>query len=181
MSAVAVIIAAVFWVLLWGPVGILLSTPLTVWLVVIGRYVPRFKILSTLLGEEVELKTFMRFYQRMLATDEHRAWEILREHFDGSDINTTGDQVIVVLPKGGFAQARFLCRSIRGEGFTGPIVIACLGNFTYYDQLFVKFRKAGASSVTTSFSQTHAKIESILKRRENVTDIARQQLNPVVV
>ena len=52
ISAVAVIVAAVFWGWLWGPVGLLLSTPLTVCLVVLGRYVPRFKVISTMLGEQ---------------------------------------------------------------------------------------------------------------------------------
>ena len=72
--------------------------------------------------------------------------------------------VIAVLPKGGFVQARFLCKSIRRQGYTGQIVISCLGKFKNFDKLFVKFRKAGATSVTTSYSQTQAKIDSILKR-----------------
>lgn len=282
ISAVAVIVAAVFWGWLWGPVGLLLSTPLTVCLVVLGRYVPRFKILATLLGEDVEIKTSMRFYQRMLASDEHRSWEILHQHFHESDIATTGDEVIIpalkrirndhdaehlsdadanrlfamsggllaklrehvgvevepndqrnvptivgcashhfsetlvlnllrtaghdrfdlhtideeslpddtarrivetspavvvitVLPKGGFAQARYLCKTIRGAGYAGPVVIACFGKFKNFDKLFVKFRKAGATSMTTSFSQTHSKIESILNRQDAIANIPHQQ------
>ncbi|QDS95757.1 AI-2 transport protein TqsA [Roseimaritima multifibrata] len=288
ISAVAVIIAAVFWGWLWGPVGLLLSTPLTVCLVVLGRYVPRFKILSTLFGEEVEIKASMRFYQRMLAGDEHRAAELLQHQVNHSDFNSACDDVIVptlkrirmdhdsehlsgtdasrlfamaggliarldkptdapatdpdvpdanitdanvpatdvaaelpvvigctshhfseslilnllrisgagehalisiddetlpqevvrrivdsepavvvivVLPQGGFAQARYLCKSIRSGKYNGPIVISCLGKFKNFDRLFVRFRKAGATSMTTSYSQTHAKVQSIVKRR----------------
>ncbi len=280
ISAVAVIVAAVFWGWLWGPVGLLLSTPLTVCLVVLGRYVPRFKILSTLLGEDVEIKASMRFYQRLLAGDEHRAGQMLREqveqssfekacdkviipalkrirsdhdaeHLDDSDasrlfalvggliaecsgnrqnsetaneahsntvdsgfvlpriisctshhyisetlvlnllriggegvyeVDTIEDDtlpleiarqvardnppvvVIVVLPKGGFAQARYLCKSIRSEGYSGSVVVACLGKFKSFDKLFVMFRNAGATNMTTSYSQTVTKISSILKR-----------------
>ncbi|TWU23850.1 AI-2E family transporter [Novipirellula artificiosorum] len=96
ISAVAVIIAAVFWGWMWGPVGLLLSTPLTVCLVVLGRYVPRFKILATLLSEEVEIETSLRFYQRLLAADEHRSWEMLREAFDEEhNLVATGDEVLI--------------------------------------------------------------------------------------
>jgi len=284
ISAVAVIMAALFWGWLWGPVGLLLSTPLTVCLVVLGRYVPRFKMFSTLLGEDVEIKESMRFYQRLLASDERRAGQMLSEHIAQNDFDKTCDEVlipalkhirsdhdaehlsdsdanrlfaivggliaeikssqsrqtldedadsdpnsiesdceglvriigctshhlsetlvlnllrvsgegiyeidtfeddimpleiahqiasenppvvvIVVLPKGGFAQARYLCKSIRSEGYSGSVVIACLGKFKNYDNLFIKFRKNGATSMTTSYSQTRSKIESILKRSD---------------
>jgi predicted PurR-regulated permease PerM len=290
ISAVAVIIAAVFWGWLWGPVGLLLSTPLTVCLVVIGRYVPRFKILSTLLGEDVQIRPSMRLYQRMLAGDEQRAREMLRQHVNDINLDTTCDEVIipalkrirsdrdadhlsesdanrliamlgglianlsdhaeadepdeadeeeesavpaslpiivgcishhfsetlilnllriggdkhfhiesiaddslpedvgqrfvsqnpavvviVVLPKGGFVQARYQCRSIRSQGYAGSILVCCLGKFKSFDTLFVKFRKAGATSMTTSYSQTRSKIESILKRRDSLAAAANQQ------
>ncbi|TWU32226.1 hypothetical protein [Novipirellula artificiosorum] len=86
--------------------------------------------------------------------------------------------VIVLLPKGGFAQARHLCKAIRGEGYTGPILVSCLGKFKNFDKLFVKFRKAGATSMTTSHSQTRSKIESILKRRDPVTAAMEEHLIP---
>jgi predicted PurR-regulated permease PerM len=52
LSPVAIIVAAIFWTWLWGPVGLLLSTPLTVCLVVLGRHVPQFGFLHVLLGSE---------------------------------------------------------------------------------------------------------------------------------
>jgi len=55
LSAVAVVAAAVFWTWLWGPVGLLLSTPLTVCMVVLGKYVPQLKFLDVLLGDEPAL------------------------------------------------------------------------------------------------------------------------------
>lgn len=279
ISAVAVIVAAVFWGWLWGPVGLLLSTPLTVCLVVLGRHVPRFKILTTLLGEDVQIKPSLRFYQRLLAGDRQRAKELVTSYVGEKNVDSACDEVLIpaikrvrsdhdageltdenymslsnaidelvheikwtveepaenaqadevvtrlplvmgcpahhasesvilkimqavstnvwrmrlldedmmpaeigqsiatqnpvvavimVLPSGGFAQARFLCKSIRQDGYRGAIIIACMGKFKHFDRLFVRFRKAGATSMTTSFRQTHSKITSIVGRHDRV-------------
>ena len=69
LSSVAIIVSAVFWTWLWGPTGLLLSTPLTVCLVVLGRHVPQFTFLDVLLGSQPVLAPEERFYQRMLAGD----------------------------------------------------------------------------------------------------------------
>ena len=77
LSSVAIIFAAVFWGWLWGPVGLLLSTPLTVCLVVLGHYAPRFQIFETLLGEKVDIAPSLLFYQRLLSNNQSRATELL--------------------------------------------------------------------------------------------------------
>jgi predicted PurR-regulated permease PerM len=83
LSAVAVVVAATFWTWLWGPVGLLLSTPLTVCLVVIGRHVERLRFLAVLLGDQPALAPEETFYQRMLAGDPdeaaHQAEAFLKE------------------------------------------------------------------------------------------------------
>src|SRR6185503_2155066 len=66
ISSIAILVAAVFWTWLWGPVGLLLSTPLTVCLIVLGRYVPNLEFLSVLLGDEPVLSPEARYYQRLL-------------------------------------------------------------------------------------------------------------------
>ena len=73
LSGVAVVIAAAFWTLLWGPVGLLLSTPLTMCLVVLGRYVEHFRFLEVLLGDRPALAPEESFYQRLLAGDPDEA------------------------------------------------------------------------------------------------------------
>src|SRR3546814_12629673 len=70
LSPLAVIAAAIFWTWLWGPVGLLLSTPLTVCLVVLGRHVPQFAFLDVLLGSEPVLSPQESLYQRLLAGDQ---------------------------------------------------------------------------------------------------------------
>ncbi len=83
LSAVAVVISAAFWTWLWGPVGLLLSTPLTLCLVVLGRYVERLEFLDIMLGNEPALTPQENFYQRMLANDPdeaaRQAEDILKE------------------------------------------------------------------------------------------------------
>ncbi len=73
LSGVAVVVAAAFWTMLWGPVGLLLSTPLTMCLVVLGRHVEHFQFLEVLLGDRPALAPEERFYQRLLADDPDEA------------------------------------------------------------------------------------------------------------
>jgi predicted PurR-regulated permease PerM len=76
LSPVAVILSAIFWTLLWGPVGLIMATPLTVCLVVLGRYVPQLKFLDVLLGSEPVLTPEERLYQRLLTGNLEEAIEI---------------------------------------------------------------------------------------------------------
>jgi hypothetical protein len=84
ISALALLLTAVFWTVLWGPEGLILSTPLTVCVVVLGRYLPQFSFLHVLLGDEDALAAEARFYQRLLAMDDQEAKAVadvyLREH-----------------------------------------------------------------------------------------------------
>ncbi len=69
LSPFAVVVAATFWTWLWGPIGLILSTPLTLCLVVLGRHVGRLEFLDVLLGDRPALTAVESFYQRMLAGD----------------------------------------------------------------------------------------------------------------
>ena len=69
LSPVAVVVCATFWTALWGPIGLVLATPLTICLVVLGRHVERLKFLDILLGDRPALSPPEIFYQRMLAND----------------------------------------------------------------------------------------------------------------
>nr|WP_210286178.1 AI-2E family transporter [Hansschlegelia beijingensis] len=79
LSPVAVVVSATFWTALWGPIGLVLSTPLTICLVVLGRHVPSLSFLDTLLGDRPALSPPEIFYQRMLARDPIEASEKARE------------------------------------------------------------------------------------------------------
>jgi predicted PurR-regulated permease PerM len=80
LSPIAIITAAIFWTWLWGPVGLLLATPLTVCVAVIGRYIPELGYLNVLLGVEPVLSPEARFYQRLIARDQDEAIALAEEY-----------------------------------------------------------------------------------------------------
>jgi hypothetical protein len=77
VSEVALLVAAALWAFLWGPIGLILSSPLTVCLVVLGKYVPQLKFLDVLLGDEAPLDSHVTFYQRLLARDQDEATQLV--------------------------------------------------------------------------------------------------------
>lgn len=76
VSPLALLVAAAFWTFLWGPIGLVLSTPLTICLVVLGQHAPQFAFLAVLLGDEPALAPHVAFYQRLLASDEVEALQV---------------------------------------------------------------------------------------------------------
>src|ERR1700722_11817825 len=86
LSPVAIILSASFWTWLWGPVGLVLATPLTVCLVVIGRHVDRLKFLDILLGDQPALTPPQLVYQRMLAGDPMEALEQAHDHLKNASL-----------------------------------------------------------------------------------------------
>ena len=83
LSPFSVVVAAIFWSWLWGPIGLILSTPLTLCLVVMGRHVKRLEFLDVMLGDRPALTPVESFYQRILAGDADEAQDhaelLLRE------------------------------------------------------------------------------------------------------
>jgi predicted PurR-regulated permease PerM len=77
ISALGLLVAAMFWTWLWGTMGLLLSTPLTVCLAVLGKYVPSMWFFAALLKEEAELEPDVRFYQRLIGRDRAGALAVL--------------------------------------------------------------------------------------------------------
>ena len=86
LSPLAVLVAAMFWATLWGPIGLILSTPITVCLVVLGRYVPQLQFFETLLGSEPVLHPTERFYQRLVAGNTVEAIELAEEYVAENDL-----------------------------------------------------------------------------------------------
>lgn len=85
VSAIAILLSAMFWATLWGPVGLILATPMTVCLVVIGRHLPQFQFLETLLGSDPVLSPPERLYQRMLRGNTEDAIETSEEYIEAND------------------------------------------------------------------------------------------------
>ncbi|MGA2194785.1 MAG: AI-2E family transporter [Bryobacteraceae bacterium] len=95
ISSLALLVAAVFWTILWGPAGLILSTPLTVCLVVMGRYVPQLAFLHILLGDEVVLGTEAQIYQRLLAMDQPEAHAIVDQFLKEKPLVELYDSVLI--------------------------------------------------------------------------------------
>lgn len=95
MSTVAVLAAAVFWTWLWGPVGLLVSTPLTVCIVVLGKYVPQLKFLDVLLGDQPALPPHVSYYQRLLAGDRGEAARVADEYATANGTDRMYDDVLI--------------------------------------------------------------------------------------
>ncbi len=95
LSEVAQLVAAAFWAFLWGPIGLILSGPLTVCLLVLGRHVRQFEFFVVLLGDEPALEPQVAFYQRLTARDQDEAAEIALAVAEEHGPDTVFDQVIV--------------------------------------------------------------------------------------
>ena len=95
ISALAVLFAAVFWTLLWGPIGLVLSTPLTVCLVVMARHVPHLGFLHVILGVEPVLSPEAQFYQRLLAMDYDEAKQVLDKYLKDEPSVELYDSVLI--------------------------------------------------------------------------------------
>src|SRR5262249_40281388 len=80
---------------LWGPFGLLLSTPLTACLVVMGRYVPLLEFFSVLLGDEPVLEPPIAYYQRLLARDQEEATELVESYLETHPLEEVYDQVFL--------------------------------------------------------------------------------------
>ena len=95
LSEVAQLIATAFWALLWGPIGLVLAAPLTVCLLVLGKYVPQLHFLEVILGDEPVLPPHVSLYQRLAARDQDEATDIATEAVRTSSLESALDDVLV--------------------------------------------------------------------------------------
>ncbi len=95
VSEVAQLVSAAFWGFLWGPVGLILSAPLTVCLLVVGKYVPQFAFLDVLLGDDPPLETAVSLYQRLLAWDEDDATRLVNAQMKDLTPEQTYDRLLI--------------------------------------------------------------------------------------
>lgn len=181
LSALSLIAAATFWTALWGPVGLILSTPLSVCLLVVGRNLPQLHFLDTLLGSTPVLDIPTRIYQRLLADDADEAIEIAEDVIDddGSVTEFYNDYGIEVLKQAsddfmGNARAEHRLRVANGidalldnlrEEYPpatepGKPGIACIGGKWEIDSLACEM---------LAHSLAHAGMGALLRREGAVT------------
>jgi predicted PurR-regulated permease PerM len=95
VSEVGLLVAIAFWTWLWGPVGLILATPLTVCVVVLSKYVPELDFISVLMSDEPVMKSDISYYQRLLAGDQDEAAGIVEEHLKTQPVEKIYDEVLV--------------------------------------------------------------------------------------
>jgi predicted PurR-regulated permease PerM len=95
VSEIALLVSAAFWAFLWGPIGLVLSSPLTVCLVMLGRYVPQLEFLAVLLGDEPALDPSVSFYQRLLARDQDEAEALILDHLKTGCEDGVYDEMLI--------------------------------------------------------------------------------------
>jgi hypothetical protein len=95
ISSLAILVAAAFWTALWGPTGLVLSTPLTVCLVVLGRYVPQLEVFYVILGDEPVLSPEVQLYQRLLAMDQREAHTVIESFLKDRSLVELYDAVVI--------------------------------------------------------------------------------------
>jgi predicted PurR-regulated permease PerM len=95
VSSIALLVSALFWTWLWGPMGLVLATPITVSIAVLGRHVPGLQFLAVLLGDDQVIGTEISFYQRLLARDDDEAGEIAQANLAGLGVLGVVDQIII--------------------------------------------------------------------------------------
>ncbi len=95
ISALALLLTTLFWVALWGPAGLILSTPLTVCVVVLGRHIPHLSFLHILLGDQPVLAAEAQVYQRLLAMDDHEARTVADVYLGENSLVQLYDSVII--------------------------------------------------------------------------------------
>jgi predicted PurR-regulated permease PerM len=95
VSETATLVMVAFWTWLWGPVGLILATPLTVCLVLVGKYVPFLGFFDTLLGDQPALAPGLVYYQRLLAGDRDEATAVARRHLEDGTLARTCDALLV--------------------------------------------------------------------------------------
>lgn len=113
VSSTALILSAAFWGYLWGPIGLVISAPIAVCLMVIGKNIPQLAFLDLLLGNEPALRSDMSIYQRMMLGDEHEATRLVLLRMKDTPVGEVFDKLLV--PTLSYAKRDFLREQLSDE------------------------------------------------------------------
>jgi predicted PurR-regulated permease PerM len=95
VSEVALLVAVAFWTWLWGAVGLILATPMTVCIGVLGKYIPQIEFIGVLLGDEPVMEFPTNYYQRLVAKDQDEAAALVEEYLETHPLETLYDDVLI--------------------------------------------------------------------------------------
>jgi predicted PurR-regulated permease PerM len=95
VSEVALLVAVAFWTWLWGAVGLILATPMTVCIGVLGKYIPQIEFIGVLLGDEPVMEFPTNYYQRLVAKDQDEAAALVEEYLETHPLETLYDDMLI--------------------------------------------------------------------------------------
>ncbi len=113
VSQVALLVSVAFWTWLWGPLGLLMATPLTVCLVVLGKHVPGLEFVGTLMADTPALAPEDGYYQRLLARDQSEAADLIEQHIKAHPPGTVFDALL--LPALNYAERDRLAQRLSAD------------------------------------------------------------------
>lgn len=147
VSPLAIIVSAIFWTWIWGPLGLVLSTPLTVCLVVLGRHIPQFELFDILFGDEPVLAPHARLYQRWLAGDAlestFRAEEALEEAWLADYHRDTGLPALILAQAD---RARGVLNAAQEDRLSDTAMTMVRGLHTVVEDELEEAREAGGEA-----------------------------------
>jgi len=132
LSPVAVVLSTLFWTLLWGPIGLLLATPLTVCLVVLGKHIEGLRFINVLLGDEPPLLPEERCYQRLLAGDATDAADQAEEELKTQSLSAYYDAIpmkALILAQGDAAEGKLSSEKQQAIRTTVDEIIEVLSDY----------------------------------------------------
>jgi predicted PurR-regulated permease PerM len=154
LSPVAVVLSTLFWTLLWGPIGLLLATPLTVCLVVLGKHIEGLRFINVLLGDEPPLLPEERFYQRLLAGDATDAADQAEEELKTQSLSAYYDAIpmkALILAQGDAAEGKLSSEKQQAIRDTVDEIIEVLSD---YQDINPMANEATSSKEKTVFEAT---------------------------
>ena len=119
VSQVALLVSVAFWTWLWGPLGLLMATPLTVCMVVLGKHVPGLDFVGTLMADTPALAVDYGYYQRLLARDQSEAADLIERHIKAEAPNSVYDALL--LPALNYAERDRLEQRLSADEETAVI------------------------------------------------------------
>ena len=154
VSETAALIMIAFWTWLWGPIGLVMATPLTVCLVVMGKYVPFLAFFDTLLGNKPALEPPMGFYQRLLARDQDEAAEIAEDYLKTHTLGQTYDGLVI--PSLSYAK-----RDLENNNLTEDDQLFILGASRDLVEQIAVLQRAAEAEANNEVDVDHTPIEKV--------------------
>jgi predicted PurR-regulated permease PerM len=152
VSSTALIISAAFWGYLWGPIGLILSAPIAVCLMVVGKNIPQLAFLNLLLGSEPALRSDMGIYQRFMLRDDQEATRLILLRMKDASAEEMFDEMLI--PTLSFAKRDFLRNQLSEED-----------------------HKLVLDGVQTSLGHTEKLLQTIAQRKEDELELAMAGIN----